>query len=180
MELLEKINKGCEELGLRYLVIGGHAVNINGILRSTDDFDLMVENTQIDHWRKLLESFGYRCYHRVSAFSQFDPPLSSMWRIDLMHVAPETFEKAVQDSVPGAVGGTNVVAASPRTLIMMKLHALKSGGPHRRDRDLGDIAKLYPVSGLTTEEFRALAEKYATIEVYDAAQAAIKNETESS
>lgn len=56
-DLLE-VCRGLQTYGVRYILVGGHAVRLNGILRATEDVDILVPFDQ-DNGARLVESLAF-------------------------------------------------------------------------------------------------------------------------
>ena len=84
--------------GLRFLVVGGHAINAYAPPRSTLDLDLMVRAADRGLWRELAEAEGYRLLNDGTSFVQFTPPYGVPYRLDLMLVNDATFEAISADA----------------------------------------------------------------------------------
>ncbi|MCK4352496.1 hypothetical protein KAW65_03715 [candidate division WOR-3 bacterium] len=78
----ESVFRGLNEQGVKYLVIGGIAVNLYGIMRATADLDIMVDLSQ-ENVEKLviaLENLGYKPKVPVKAIEFADPEKRKMWQ----------------------------------------------------------------------------------------------------
>jgi len=61
----------------------------------------------------------------------------------------------------------------------MKLFALKSGSPRRKERDMSDVVQLVAENRLTAEvDLKPLCEKYATDRIYEELSARIREMTD--
>jgi len=69
---LAEIAGALDEVGVPYLVMGGHAVRFYGVDRNTIDFDLHVS---LDEWDRLPEVLG-----RAALFGGRPPPEGPSWR----------------------------------------------------------------------------------------------------
>ncbi len=56
-DLLE-VCRGLQTYGVRYILVGGHAVRLNGILRATEDVDILVPFDQ-GNGARLVESLAF-------------------------------------------------------------------------------------------------------------------------
>lgn len=56
-DLLE-VCRALQEHGVRYILVGGHAVRLNGIVRATEDVDILVP-FDIDNGGRLIESLSF-------------------------------------------------------------------------------------------------------------------------
>lgn len=149
--------------GLPFLIVGGHAVNAYGYLRTTLDADLLVPEGRADEWRAFWERRGYRCFHASDAFLQFRAAVPSVqFPVDIMIVSEATFSSMSESRHCLEIGGARMDVPDPLHLIALKLHALKSPSRASRDRDVSDIAGLVRSCGIDTRgvEFRQVMERY--------------------
>lgn len=63
LELLRRLQRN----GVRYILVGGHAVRLQGFLRATEDIDLLVPFDEING-RKLIDSLSF-----LESASELDP-----------------------------------------------------------------------------------------------------------
>jgi len=70
--------------GVRYLIVGGLAVNAHGYLRYTNDVDLVIQLDRMNLLRGLgaLESLGYRPKHPVLVTQFADAQLREQWIVE--------------------------------------------------------------------------------------------------
>ncbi len=150
---------------LPVLVIGGHAVNAYGHLRTTVDADFLVRADDLPAWREILESFNYRWRGGSEAFAQLDPPLAEVTAlpVDLMLVSRETFRKLAIDARELAFGATRLLVPRPLHLVALKLHAMKNDERRRLGKDLSDILQIIRLCGIdpADAEFLETVERYA-------------------
>jgi hypothetical protein len=97
--LLELLRRFADE-GVQYMLVGGHAVRINGFVRSTEDIDLLLPSS-IDNGRKVIRALGFLPSSREleAEWFEVDPAQPDNIRvadsllIDLLFAANgETFE----------------------------------------------------------------------------------------
>lgn len=168
MEILRTIKFYCEAKDLRFIMIGGHAVNSYGLSRQTGDIDLLARSEDSFEWDKLLKKLRYIEFQRTKVFARFRPGELAAWPIDLMFVDSNTFEKMYAEAFEFDFGIVTVKIASLRHLIALKIHALKTPQKHRELKDYGDILELLRrnKNALTHNELKALCEKYASLELF--------------
>jgi hypothetical protein len=163
------IHEKSHELGLSYLVIGGHAVNAYGEPRATLDVDFLVRKDDRARWQELLKGEGFKLMRDESTFLQFSPPYGIEWRLDLMLVNSATFEKLTAKSRIVEMLGIKTRVPTVEHLIALKLHALKHGPQERFEKDFGDVLTLTRNSGLDpkSESYRQLFDQFGTVELYE-------------
>jgi hypothetical protein len=169
MSIFDQLSRAAEERGLRFLVIGGHAVIAHGYARTTFDLDLLVEHAHRAAWEELLASLGYRVDARHETFLQFNAPAPQHWPVDLMLVSAATFAGMWGEAGQARVGSVTVRIPSLRHLLALKLHVLKQDLGHRTVKDLNDVIQLIEANGLDTqaEEFRQLCLRYGNSSLYE-------------
>ena len=118
--------------GLRFLLIGGHAVSAHGYSRKTFDVDFLVCGDDSEKWREMLRGLGYECAHEQTAFMQFASTIPDAPPLDLMRVNRDTFEKLFAASESRSALGVDTRVPSLLHLIALKLHAARDAAPHRR------------------------------------------------
>ena len=163
------IHDKSQQAGLDYLLIGGHAINAYCEPRGTLDVDFLVWKSDLAKWRVLLEAEGFKLIHDGQTFVQFSPPYGVEWRLDLMLVNQETFEKMLTDARVVNVIGLQTRIPRPEHLIALKLHALKHGHPERFEKDFGDVIALTRNAGCDVRSagYRQMCEKFGTPELYE-------------
>ena len=163
------IHDRSRQAGLRYLLIGGHAIISYCEPRGTLDVDFMVRRSNLVGWRALLESEGFKQMHDGKTFAQFSPPYGVEWRLDLMLVNDQTFDKLEAGARVIRVIGIESRVPRAEHLIALKLHALKHGHPERFEKDFGDVLSLTRNIGCDVRStgYRQLFDQFGTPELYE-------------
>jgi hypothetical protein len=144
------------------LLIGAHAVVTLGYIRNTVDLDLLVSEEHRSQWLDLLRELGYRFFHGVAAFAQFEPPDESGMPIDLMFVDDATWRKLAADATQTDLGAFRASVPRPEYLVALKLHAATSPTRSKPESDWEDIKQIIRLCGLDPkdESFRTLVLRY--------------------
>jgi len=169
MSLLHEVHERGRTRGLRFLLIGGFAVNAHGHSRVTGDLDLAVPRTDGAAWRELVQSMGYRLTESNDRFLQFEPEAPGRLPIDLMLANEPTFA-GLWDAAGEVKYDDRVFrVVSIDHLLAMKLHVLKQGKLHRFLKDFQDVIALARVNklDLRSEKFRSLFGKYGNMHLYE-------------
>lgn len=150
------------ERSLPSLLIGGNAVILYGFLRSTADLDLLVPEAARARWFELLRDLGYRFFHGVPAFAQFEAPERSGPPVDLMFVEAETWAKLCEGAREMDLAGQPVLLPKPEYLVALKLHAAGSGTRSRKEADWEDVRQIVRRCGLNPADdvFRQIILRY--------------------
>ena len=133
---LIKLCASLNSQGSKYIVIGGMAMNQHGMLRSTEDIDLLVESSRENQEkvRKALEVLPDKAV-REMAESDLDSftvvRVADEVVVDLMLAACGiTYDEAVNEIEIREVGGVSIPFPSARLLLRMK--------QTYRDKDIAD------------------------------------------
>lgn len=162
----------CDEAAsrrLRFLVIGGLAVNHYGYARDTSDLDFFISQSDRSNWMRLLHDFGYVSHNDGGSFIQYNPPAQNAWPVDLMLVQEKTFAPILAASRAADFFGVKARVPALEHLIALKLHALKNTRMSRFLKDFLDVEYLMRVNRLDikSKSIRELFDKYGTPELYD-------------
>ncbi len=164
MQVLKSVREMAERQELPFLLIGGHAVNIHGYSRMTEDIDLLIRREDLAAWRQCLAKLGYTASEEHGAFCQLNSPDGSSRRIDLMLVNNTTFEKLNARAKVAAYIGSEIPVVAVEHLIALKLHALRQELPHRAIKDFLDVVELIRANhlDLNDSEMQEIFKRYAT------------------
>lgn len=166
MEILRTILGYAEIKSIKFILIGGHAVNFYGISRQTGDIDLLISRTDKEEWVKLLNQLNYKILQDSDTFARFRPITMTAWPIDLMFTDPVSFEK-IWDLSERDQDGIPIV--SLKHLAILKLHALKTFQEERFAKDYTDLTAILRLKKdlFTETELHEVCLKYATSAIYD-------------
>ena len=134
-ELINKFNKH----NIRYALIGGFAMGLWGMGRTTVDIDFLVYRDDLEKVDAIMNEMGYECRYRTENVSQYVSPLRVFGEIDYLHSFREAslnmLERAEKKKVFGSI---DINVLRPEDLIGLKLQALKNN-PERKSREMEDI-----------------------------------------
>jgi hypothetical protein len=169
MSLFANINTAASKLGLRFLVIGAHAVIEHGFQRGTEDADVLVCKDDRARWLEAAADLGYRLRHDGDTFLQFEPQVPLQWNLDLMLVPAATFERLLAAAKPAQLEGAAVLVPSLEHLLALKIHALKHGKGLRVLKDTTDIVQLLTANRIDPRSswLQSLFDKHGTPEIYE-------------
>ena len=152
LELFDELNRA----DVRYLVVGGVAVNLHGVPRATADLDLLpaLDRENLDALAEVLARLEYRPKVPADPKEFSDPEIRRRWHeeknmlvfswfhpkrpwetVDILFTAPVRFEEAAPRQSRLDAGGVVVHVASIEDLVTMK-----SGTG--REKDAADIDAL--------------------------------------
>jgi len=135
---LEILCRRLNELGAKYVVVGGFAIIASGLPRTTGDIDFLIETSLAN------EALVFKALELLQdqAVKELDPGDVAKFQVvrvidevivDLMEAACGIgYEEASKDVVFRVIGGVRIPFVSPRMLWRMK-------APTRREKDAGDL-----------------------------------------
>jgi hypothetical protein len=146
---------------LRFLVIGGHAMQAYGVVRQTLDMDCLAVDEEMPFLRKLFVRAGYSEVAGTNNFARFHHKSPYLMDVDVLLVDASTFEKLYQKSGKYRQDRNELRIPALSHLIALKLHAIKNA-PNREGRDLADILELLRrnPSALSERELADLCKKF--------------------
>ncbi|MBU0604788.1 MAG: nucleotidyltransferase family protein [Candidatus Omnitrophica bacterium] len=146
MIIYEDILREFQKQKVRYVLVGGIAVNLLGSLRSTADMDILVEmtDTNLAKIASILKKKGYRVKQPVDPMGIADSKKREDWiknkhmkafnfykenefkEVDIIIESPISFEEAKDNAVRVRSGGITIPVVSIDNLIKMKKDAGRS------------------------------------------------------
>jgi predicted nucleotidyltransferase len=163
------IHAKAEQLGLRYLVIGGHAFNTYGVPRATVDVDFLISRDERKGWTELLRESGFKLLRESSTVLVFAPADGIEWYLDMIVVNDDTLAKLYGAANEVEMLGVKTRVPSLEHFMALKLHTVKFGPRHERDQDLCDVLTLTRSAEIDVraEPFQRLVEQFGTPEIYE-------------
>ena len=138
--VLEKLLTAFEKEGVRYALMGGFALGLWGVHRSTVDIDFLVNRDDLDKIHAIMSALGYQCVHQTENVSQYVSSLSIFGEIDFLHAFREASTGMLKRAKEKKIFGESLTikVLKPEDLIGLKVQAM-SNDQSRRTSDLSDI-----------------------------------------
>jgi hypothetical protein len=138
----------AEELGrgqVPHALIGGLGMAAHGVVRATQDIDLLVAGEAMERVDRIMRQRGYQLLfasENVANYASADP---AKGRVDFLFARRDATRAMLERARPCSVlGGLELRAVESADLIGLKVQS-SSNDPRRRALDLADIARLLPV-----------------------------------
>jgi len=164
-DIFAAVADASARLKLPILVVGGHAVNAYGYVRTTLDADFLIAAGDLAEWRQALEGLGYAWRGQTGAFVTMTPPqtVPPSLPVDIMLVSRETFGKLRHEQRELPFGPTRLPVPQPLHLIALKLHAMRNDERRRLGKDLTDVVQLIRRCGIdpAAPAFQQIVDRYA-------------------
>ena len=136
----EEIFKAFQKQKVKYVLVGGLAVNLLGSMRSTADLDILVEmsDDNLKKIVKILKKYGYRVKQPVDPMKIADKEIRKDWienkhmkafnfykedelkEVDIIIESPVSFEEAKKSSISMKIDNLTLPVISINNLIKMK------------------------------------------------------------
>ena len=71
---------------MEFALVGGFALNVYGMTRTTNDIDILLEETSSTKVIPFLESLGYQTLYRSEAFQTMSIPWA--WPVLILYMSP--------------------------------------------------------------------------------------------
>jgi predicted nucleotidyltransferase len=163
MIFYEEIFREFEKQKVKYVLVGGIAVNLLGAMRSTVDLDLLVEmsDQNLKKIVDILNSQGYRAKQPIDPMKIADKKTREGWiekkhmkafnfykkdelkEIDIVLESPVSFEEAKKSAVRIKINDFTLPVISVDNLIKMK----KKTGREIDDMDIKELTKIKKIKG---------------------------------
>jgi hypothetical protein len=164
--LYEKIFRKFNSSKVRYLIIGGIAVNLHGYYRATGDLDILLslDDKNVTKFIEAVKSLNLKPKVPVKIEEFADKSKRDFWQkeknmlvfslvnpkdpmetVDVMIANPINFEKAFKDRIKVNAGEISLPVISIDDLIKLKQLA-------KRDRDIMDIKALKNIRKMKDED----------------------------
>ena len=126
-----------------YALIGGFAVGVWGIMRTTTDLDFIILLKDSPKIEKIMKKHSYRCVYKTENVSQYVSDIKILGEIDFLHafrkISLSMLKRAKELPVFG--GKFKVKVLIPEDIIGLKLQAL-SNESSRENREYADIESI--------------------------------------
>lgn len=159
-KVLEAVESEFARRGIGWAVVGGVAVVLYGVSRTTLDVDIAADGDRQEDVLAWAGQVGYECLHSSRGFSNHLHPQSSWGRLDVIYLRDATRSDVLGNSrrLQGP-GGLSVPVVEARHLIAMKAYSCKVD-PGRRSQDLSDVRALARLQSVPESEVLEIFERY--------------------
>lgn len=160
--VIKKLIACFNEKNVRYGLMGGFALGLWGVSRSTADLDFLVDRNDMATVDSIMKDLGYKCRFKSDNVSQYVSDLRMFGEIDFLHAFREASREMLDRAIIKEVfsGDAEIRVLQPEDLIGLKMQAIKNDAA-RKENDLSDIKALIVVRGEQLDW--ALITKYAEI-----------------
>lgn len=137
--VFEKVISSFEEENIRYGLIGGFALGVMGILRSTMDIDFLLLADDTDKVDKILTESMYHCVYKTENISQYSSDIKALGNIDIIHAFRKLSQEMLSRTKTFKVFGKHSIQVlAPEDIIGLKVQAI-SNNPSREALDVQDM-----------------------------------------
>lgn len=148
LETLTRIVDSFKQEGVDFALIGGLALQAQGVTRATTDVDALILVQDKDKVRNVMIQSGFRVFHESADVLTFMGLATQSVRVDfLLAHRPYALAMLKRAEPKRFLDGSSIKVARPEDLIGLKIQAT-ANDPTRRDQDMADIRSLIRVHGV--------------------------------
>jgi len=145
--VLKKLIGFFKKNNINYALIGGFALGLYGVVRSTNDLDFLIDKKHEKTLKDFMARNGYSIIYESENVVQFENTESLLGSVDFLYSfrkpSQEMFKRAVKKNVFDGAIALNVLI--PEDIIGLKLQSLTNDS-EREIFDLGDIKELMKIN----------------------------------
>lgn len=132
-----------EKEKIRYAVIGGFALGVLGVPRTTVDLDFLIEKDDLEKISRIMKSHSYDCVYQSENVSQYVSPVKIFGEVDFLHafraISRKMLERAKEVDI--FEGKAKIKVLLPEDIIGLKVQSL-ANNPKRINKEYADIEAL--------------------------------------
>ncbi len=160
-EVIPTLIQKFDKQGINYGLIGGFAMGLWGMGRTTVDIDFLVSRDDMIKVDSIMRDMGYECRYQSEDVSQYVSPLKVFGEIDFIHAfrkyAIAMLERAHIKTIFDKI---KIRVLRPEDLIGLKLQAIKNA-PDRKGVEMQDISFL--IKNYKSQMDWEIIKEYATV-----------------
>lgn len=141
--VFERLLNLFHESNIRYALIGGFAIGLHGVSRSTVDIDFLVHRGDLTKINEIMKKLGYDCVYSSENVSQFISSLKVFGEVDFIHafrdISVKMLERAEDKKIFNDTLAIKVLKVED--IIGFKVQAM-ANDESRKAIDIGDIEAL--------------------------------------
>jgi hypothetical protein len=161
--LIEFLADEAEASGVRFLLIGGWALEAYGFARQTIDLDCLIADPDFAKLDSFLRAARFTEIAQTENFRRYRH--ANFGYLDVLLVDVTTFEKLYPASQPFRVGRVVLKVPSLPHFIALKLHAIKNA-PAREMRELADIEQIARPGRIAKDEMKQLCAQFGPPDIW--------------
>lgn len=162
--VLKTVFKDLNQEEVNYGLIGGFALSVSGIVRSTVDIDLLLLSDDLSKLQKILSHYSYICVFKNDNISQYVSELKPFGQIDVIHAFREASVGMLSRKKKVSVlQEQEVNVLQLEDIIGLKLQAIRND-PRREAIDRSDIELILKHKHSESQDIHwELLEEYYTL-----------------
>lgn len=144
--VLKSLVQAFDEKDIHFALIGGVAMALRGVQRTTLDIDFILLLDRIEEADAILAGYGYQCRFKSANVSHYENRDADWGRIDILHAFRSHSLGMLKRAERVVFGEFSIPVVEMEDLIGLKIQAL-SNNPQRAIRDWQDIHMLLQTAG---------------------------------
>ncbi len=144
--VIEKLLTAFKEHNVHCALMGGFALGLWGVGRTTVDLDFLVNRDDMKTVDMIMKEFGYECRYRSENVSQYISPLKIFGEVDFLHAFRKASLEMIENAEEKKVfnDSLKLKVVRPEDIIGLKLQAIKNN-PSRQQKEIEDIESLLAI-----------------------------------
>ncbi|MBI5789376.1 MAG: nucleotidyltransferase [Candidatus Schekmanbacteria bacterium] len=138
---LQKILTEFDQKGVRYALMGGFALGVLGIPRTTVDLDFLVNRDDATHIAQIMQQIGYECAYQSENVAQYISALKIFGEVDFLYAFRSSALAMLNRAVEKELSGKTIKVLRVEDIIGLKLQAAVNNSA-RFSQDWADIEAL--------------------------------------
>ena len=139
--VLSLLIKNFDENNIRYGLIGGFALILLGVPRTTVDLDFLVHKCDLEKLNRIMGKIGYKLVFQSENVSQYVSDRSSLGEVDFLHAFRNYEIKMLKHSQPMKFNDLSIMVLKPEDIIGLKVQAMVNDIA-RKNKELADIESI--------------------------------------
>ncbi|MEK7449274.1 MAG: nucleotidyl transferase AbiEii/AbiGii toxin family protein [Planctomycetota bacterium] len=165
----KKLLTAFEEQKIQYALIGGFALGLWGVNRTTGDIDFLVNSDDLIKIDRIMRNLGYECNYKTENVSQYVSPLEIFGEVDFLHAFREISLEMLKHAEEKEIfsGSMKIKVLKPEDIVGLKLQAINNN-PLRKQQDLIDVESLVAANhdNLDWNKVEKYFDLFGMVEIY--------------
>jgi len=176
-ETLLLVIKEINRQNIDYALIGGFALGLYGLDRTTTDIDFIINIKDIEKMKKILLESGYELLFHSDNVLQFVSPIKDFGQIDILIAKREISLNMLKNAITKDIlnNSISIKVLLPEDIIALKFQAIKND-KSRELIDRNDIKYLIKNISLDIEKIKYYAKVLDMSNYFDKILLELKNE----
>ena len=142
-QVTKRLVSAFKEQKVGYALMGGFALGVWGVVRTTIDMDFLVSRDDIEKVHSIMSAMGYDLQYKTENVSQYVSSVGVFGEVDFLHAFREISMRMLKNARDVEIfnGEITIKVLRVEDIIGLKVQAIANDAS-RTDKDLADIEGL--------------------------------------